>query len=242
MIGNPVLPGEEMDVTTLSISSLAHLCQKATDSFFQRTSFDDSYCLELFRRAIELQNELAWEILVQQYTGLVISWIHRHPYFSNADEEHEYFVNRTFDNFWQAFNRDPEKLHKFNNVKSLLQYLKLCTNSAVKEYVERQMRPSSMDLSTVPLSSITNPNDPIANLEDSISANSVWRYILTVVKTEQERIVAEDYLIYDLKPREIYARHKDEFTAVSEVSRVKDNFMARLKRDKDLAQIFSGHG
>ena len=240
MASKPTYPCEDLDLTTLSISSLAHLCRRATDRFFQHASHDDSYCFELFRRAIQEQDELAWDILIEQYTNLVKSWIHRHPYFRQADEDQEYFLNRTFDNFWHAFSRNPDKLDRFNNINSLLQYLKLCTNSAVKEYVDRQMLPRGVFLSETPVETIVNTVDPIASMDDKMFANNVWHYVISTLKNEQERIVAEDYLIYDLKPREIFARHREEFTNVSQVSRVKENLMARLGRDKQLASIFSG--
>ena len=229
-----------LDLTTLSLSSLAHLCRKSTDLFFQGVDYDDSSCFELFRRATQEEDDLAWEIVVNQYTNLVISWVQRHPSYFYADEEREYFVNRTFDNFWRAFSGNPEKLQKFNDVKSILQYLKLCTNSAVKEYVDRQMRPQGLSLSEKPIESIPSKIDPIGRIDEKIAANRLWQYILGLVKNEQEKIVAEDYFIYDLKPREIYVRHKEAFSTVSQVSRVKDNFIARLKRDDELAAILSG--
>ncbi len=240
LAGKPKLSGDGLDVTILTLSSLAHLCQKATDRFFQKLDYDDSYCVELFRRAVHGQDELAWDVLIQQYTPLVKSWIYRHPSFAIADEDQEYFVNRTFDNFWGAFMRDPEKLHKFKNVGSILQYLKLCTNSAVKEYVDRRMRPQGIDISARPLESIPSPFNPITNLESNIFANEIWQHVVSVLKNDQERIVAEDFLIYDLKPREIYARHPEEFSGVSQVRRIKENLMARLRRDKQLSRIFSG--
>jgi hypothetical protein len=239
LAGNPATTGADLDLTKLSISSIAHLCRKSTDLFFQGLEYDDRACLELFRRATQKGDELAWEALIRQYNDLVISWVLRHPYFPRADEEPEYFANRTFGKFWYAFNRDPDKLQKFVNVKTLLQYLKLCANSAVKEYVERKMSPQDQIQSGQPVESIPNAVDPIGRIEENITALRVWQYILSAVKNEQERIVAEDYLIYDLKPREIFARHREAFDSISQVSRVKENLMARLRRDKQLEYIFS---
>lgn len=227
-----------MDHTTLSLSSLAHLCRKSTDRFFQGLDHDDRSCLELFRRAIENQDDLSWDLLIEQYTPLVLSWIRRHAYYPNADEEPDYFVNRTFDKFWHVFNRNPQKLQKFKNVKAILSYLKLCTNSAVKEYVERQMRPQGVSLSERPIETLPSETNPIQQVEDNMSATTLWRYILSITKNEQERIIAENYFIYDLKPREIQSRHTDLFSTVAQVSRVKENLMARLRRDKRLARIF----
>jgi len=232
--GTKEIAGDCLDPNRLSLSSLAHLCRKETDRFFNRGDYDDRYCRELFRRAIQGRDELAWEILTEQYSALVKSWIQRHPSFVLADEEKEFFVNRTFDNFWYAFSRDPNKLSKFRNLKSLLQYLKLCTNSAVKEYVSRQMRPQGIPLSSTPVLSIADPVDPVVEAEEKLQARKIWQYVVSVLKSDQEKIVAEEFLIYDLKPREIFARHGASFSDVGQVRRVKENLMARLRRDRQL--------
>lgn len=231
--------GAGLDLSVLNLSSLAHLCRQATDRFFQHGAYDDRYCLELFRRAIWEQDEEAWQILVDQYGNLVTSWVQRHHAFALADEDREYFVNRTFANFWRAFSRDPQKLAKFGDLKSLLQYLKLCAYSAVQEYVERQMRPRHMTLSDKPIETIADLNDYIGDVDDHMLATTLWKHVLSSVKNDQERIVARDYLLYDMKPREIYARHKDVFASVSQLRRVKGNLMARLRRDNELLSFLA---
>lgn len=239
MSANFLATGEDLDLTALSVSSLAHQCRKSTNLFFKGLEVDDRPCFELFRRAVKQQNEASWDILLEQYYPLVVSWVQRHPYFPNADEEIDYFVNRTFDKFWHAFNRNPQKLNKFKNLKAVLSYLKLCTNSALKEYVERQMQPQGISLSQRPIDTLPNENNPIQQVDDNISANHLWRYIMSLTKNPEEKIVAEETFLYDLKPREIQSRHSDIFSTVSQVSRVKENLMARLRRDKEISRIFS---
>ncbi|MDX1417601.1 MAG: hypothetical protein R3293_25585 [Candidatus Promineifilaceae bacterium] len=235
----PVQSETSVDLSALSLSSLAHLCRKETDRFFKNLDYDDRYCFELFRRAILERDDISWDIILEQYSALVRSWIERHPSYPITDENKDFFVNRTFDNFWHAFNRDPNKLQKFSNVKSLLQYLKLCTNSAVREYADRRMHPQGVALSSTPVVSIAHPVDEIADFENTVAAKALWQYIEGLLKSEQERIVAQDFLIYDLKPREIYASHEDGFSGVPQVRRIKENLMARLRRDSYLAEIIS---
>jgi hypothetical protein len=230
---------KEMDLSTLNLSSLAHLCRQETDRYFQRAAYDDSYCFELFRRAIEQKDETAWTIIVNQYDKLVRAWVKRHHSFALVDEDQDYFVNRAFDNFWSAFSRDPHKISKFSNLKSLLQYLKLCTYTAVQEYAERRMHPSHLTLSEKPIEAIAKRNDSIGSVDDGLIAGIVWQYVLAAVKTEQERVIIEDFLLYNMKPREIYARHPDLFADVVQVSRVKGNFMTRLRRNKQLLAIIA---
>lgn len=226
-----------MDLSNLNISSLAHLCRQATDRYFQHAAYDDSYCLELFRRAIEQKDETAWYVVVNQYDNLVRAWIQRHQSFSIADEDQDYFVNRSFDNFWSAFSRNPQKISNFSNVKSLLQYLKLCTYTAVQEYVERRMHPRHVSHSERPVESIPERIDTIRSVDDSMIAGIVWKYIEDALKTEQERAVAEDFLLHDMKPQEIFSQHPELFTDVTQVRRVKGNLMTRLRRNKHLLAI-----
>ncbi len=230
---------KEMDLSKLNISSLAHLCRQSTDRYFQRIEYDDSYCLELFRRAIEQKDETAWTVVVTQYDSLVRAWIHRHHSFDIADEDPDYFVNRTFDSFWSAFSRNPQKFSNFRNLKSLLQYLKLCTYSAVQEYVERRMPPRHIIQSDIPMESFAERNDSISSVDDNMIAGIVWQYVLAATKSEQERVAAEDFLRHDMKPQEIYRRHMELFTDVAHVRRVKGNFMTRLRRNKQLMAIVS---
>ncbi len=230
---------KEMDLTKLNLSSLAHLCRQETDRYFQRAPYDDSTCLELFRRAIEQKDETAWTIIINQYEKLVGSWVIRHRSYPLTDEDQEYFMNRAFDSFWTAFSRDPSKFSKFRNLKSLLQYLKLCTYTAVQEYAERRMHPRHMTLSEKPIEAVAERIDSIGAVDDSMIAGIVWQYVLGAVKTEQERIVAEDFLLHDMKPREIYARNSDLFADVAQVRRVKGNFMTRLRRNKQLIAIIA---
>lgn len=235
-----VIQKPELDLTTLHISSLAHLCRQATDRYFQQEAYDDSYCLELFRRAIQEKDEAAWVVVLDQYSSLVRSWVQRHYSFPAADEEPDFFVNRAFDNLWSAFSRNPDKLQKFRNLKSLLQYLKLCTHTAVQSYVERKMPPRSITQSEQPLDTVAERVDSINSVDDNIVAGIVWKYVVESLKTEQERVIAREFLLHDIKPQEIFARHKDLFADVSQVRRVKGNLMTRLRRNTQLMAIVAG--
>jgi hypothetical protein len=235
-----VLKRQEIDLSSLNISSLAHLCRQATNRYFLHKANDDSYCLELFRRAIAEKDETAWFVVINQYENLVKAWVQRHQSFPLADEDVNYFVNRSFDSFWTAFSRNPSKLSKFQNIKSLLQYLKLCTHTAVQSYVERRMPPRHIIHSEIPAEAIAETADSINSVDDNMVAGIVWQYILAAIKTEQEQVIAEDFLLHDMKPQDIYARHTDMFADVGQVRRVKGNLMTRLRRNKQLLAIVGG--
>lgn len=235
-----MLQKQDLDLTTLHISSLAHLCRQATDRYFQQEAYDDSYCLEMFRRAIEEKSEQAWFVIVDQYGNLVRSWVQRHHAYHAADEDAEFFVNRAFDNFWSAFSRDPSKLRKFDKLKALLQYLKLCTHTAVQSYVERKMPPRHVVHSERPLETIPERVDTINSVDENMVAGIVWQYILAALKTDQEQIIAREYLLHGTKPQEIFSYYPEQFDSIDQVRRVKGNLMARLRRNQQLMAIVTG--
>jgi hypothetical protein len=96
-----------------------------------------------------------------------------------------------------------------------------------------------MTLSDKPIETIADLNDYIGDVDDHMLATTLWKHVLSSVKNDQERIVARDYLLYDMKPKEIYARHKDVFDSVSQLRRVKGNLMARLRRDNELLSFLA---
>jgi hypothetical protein len=54
---------------------------------------------------------------------------------------------------------------------------------------------------------------------------------------EKERRVVYGSFVLALKPRELYAQFQDTFRDVNEVYRVKENVLARLRRDAELAEL-----
>jgi predicted nucleic acid-binding protein len=232
----------DTSLSTLSVAGLAHRCRQETERFYRRLRYDERFCFELFRRAILQCSEQAWDLIVEQYTRQVTTWVTRHEAFAAVNEPSDYFVNHAFAKFWRAFSRDPLKLNRFESLRALMQYLKLCAHSALKEYVQRHMsRDEEWDSETAAPHHGSAP-DPATEMASDLAAQRLWQRVLKVVKTDQERIIAEAYFVYDMKPREIFSWRQDAFDDVVQVRRVKDNFLARLRRDKQLLAILQEHG
>ena len=227
------------ELPKLSIAGLAHRCSRETERFYRGLLYDERYCFEIFRRAILSQNERAWSLLVQQYTPQVTAWVERCESFTAVDEARDYFVNQAFARFWRAFNRDPHKIHKFDSLNKLLQYLKLCAYSSVKEHASRHLTPYEVPESEAP--DLKDDHDPVATVGAAMRAERLWKHVLSVTKTNQERIIAEAYFVYDMKPMEIYSRYSDHFADVKEVRQVKDNFVRRLRRDMEVLAALESH-
>src|SRR5215472_7278656 len=65
---------------------------------------DDRAGLELFHRAIKQRDELAWAVIEQQWRGLLLYWLHRHPAARLALEleSPQRYVSAALNTFWQA--------------------------------------------------------------------------------------------------------------------------------------------
>jgi DNA-directed RNA polymerase specialized sigma24 family protein len=225
---------EETDLASLSISSLCHRCAIETDQFFHRKRHDPRYCFELFRRAIIDQNQRAWDFLFSQYRPLVTGWVERHTLFPACGEESEFFVNWAFEKLWSVMT--PEKLARFPNLKSILQYLQMCVHSVIVDYMRgREQAELLADL---------NKNDLPAKDREAISperealrqihASELWRMLNGKLKDEKERKVVYGSFVLAMKPGELIEHYNGDFEDVNDIYRVKENVLARFRRDDEL--------
>ena len=224
------------DLQSLTLSGIAHRCTSETELFFQRRAYDPRYCFELFRRAILHRDQRAWEHLYSQYRPQVAGWVRRHSAFPSTGEEAQYFVNRAFEKMWQALT--PERFDRFPDLKSLLRYLQMCVHSTVLDVVRAKECPLA-DISLETLAIENSSNEPAvehAALEQ-MRRQEFWREIEARLHSDQERHVVYGSFVLALKPREVYAHYPDIFCDVHHVYRVKENVLARLRRDSALEAL-----
>lgn len=227
----------QTELQLLTLAGIAHRCTQETERFFQRRNYDPRYCFELFRRAIMHHNQRAWELVYAQYRPLVTGWVKHHSAFPDSGEESQYFINRAFEKMWAALA--PEKFGNFSDLKSLLRYLQMCVHSVILDYIRAAKQPivgSRADVSTV-----KNPaEDPVVEDQalDRMQRQEFWKEISTRLHNEKERRVVYGSFVLALKPRELYAQFRETFRDVNEVYRVKENVLARLRRDAELEELF----
>ena len=224
------------DVRLLTLTGVAHRCAQETELFFQRQSYDPQYCFELFRRAIVHCNQRAWELVYAQYRSLVAGWVERHSAFSTSGEEVQYFVNRAFEKMWGALT--PAKFSNFLNLKSLLRYLQMCVHSVILDHV-RVAEQSSLGIRDELLAAEGKARNPGVETRalDQVHRQGFWREINARLRNEKERQVVYGSFVLALKPRELYAQFQETFRDVNEVYRVKENVLARLRRDAELEEL-----
>jgi DNA-directed RNA polymerase specialized sigma24 family protein len=225
-----------IDLPALSVTGLTHRCAQETESFFRRHPYDPAPCYELFRRALLERNQRAYECLYTQYQPLVAGWVERHPSFSGAGEEVQYFVNRAFEKLWQALT--PEKFGRFPDLKSVLSYLKLCTHSVVIDHARvRQHALLDEEASDAMLAMHAAGDDLEADAVERAQHQEFWRQINRRLADEKEQAVVFGSFVLAMKPAELQVRYAHLFGDVREVYRVKQNVLDRLRRDPELHNL-----
>lgn len=219
---------------SLSLPALAQHCVEESDHFFHRRDHDPRYCFELFRRAIVEHDQRAWNYLCDNYRPLVSGWVRRCRAFSGTGEEIDYFVNGAFAKMWSAMS--AEKFDSFSDLKSLLRYLQLCVSSVVTDHAR------SADyherLADLPPGV---EEDEGENVEDVALARTeredFWEAISQRLNDDKERLVLHYSYVVGFKPSQIYEEKEELFDDVREIYRIKENVLARLRRDTGLQAL-----
>ena len=224
----------------MPLDELAQRCAQETMLYLKSLVNDTSYCFELFRRAIAKRDELAWNAILNQYKPAVARWVNRwadrHPDFPLARDEAEDFIDEAFIRFWNHFT--PDKLHKSQGLEGVLQYLKMCVNSAISDIWRKMQRrqfdqrPESEDQDDGP-----EPSEPAPTPEEMLQKGELWNSIQTRLKDEKEHTVIYASFFLGLSPREILAEFPAMFRDIDGIYQCKANVLARLGRDLDLRDL-----
>lgn len=225
------------ELENLSLSGISRRCAQESDQFFNRKEHDPRFCYELFRRAILHRNDLAWERIYDQYERLVKHWVERHAAFPTSGEEVQFFMNRAFEKMWLGVT--PKKFESFKDLKSLLRYLQMCVHSVMVDFI----RQKEYKLKVKPTEEmIYEPHSGQTVVEDKITGKlagqALWDWLQTQLQDEREECVVYNMFVLGMKPREVADKFQDIFDDVTVVYRVKENLLARLRRNDELKEFF----
>jgi len=215
---------EEIDV-----AKLAERCAQEAAKSRRKRPADDRYCFELFRRAIVQQDQQAWEAVFHQYRRLVYSSI------GGSHPKVEDLVNETFARFWQGVT--PDKFQsRFHDLGGVLAYLKVCARNLVINY-ERRRGKERLAHSLVKEFTVPPPELEREAIE-TLAGQNLAAYIKSCLRDKREQLVF--YLSFELglNPKEIYEQHHHEFESAKQVSRIKEGFLKRLRRDPMLLKLW----
>ncbi len=223
---------------SLSLAGLAQHCAEESDHFFHRRANDPRYCFELFRRAIVEHNQRAWAYLCDNYRPLVSGWVRRNRAFSSSGEEMDYFVNGAYAKMWSAMS--SEKFDSFPDLKSLLRYLQLCVASVVTDHARSAEYYEMLEDLPPGVEEATGVHVEEVALERTERV-AFWQAIGQRLNDDKERMVLHYSYVVGFKPGQIYDERQDLFEDVREIYRIKENILARLRRDTELQDLLLHH-
>ncbi|HLI05677.1 MAG TPA: hypothetical protein VKV40_03835 [Ktedonobacteraceae bacterium] len=209
----------------IPLTVLALLCQDELKRYRRKESGEQSYCLELIRRAVQQQSEQAWAVIQECFSETLCCWIRSHSSRDTAlrlDTEENY-VAQTIARFWSAM-RDQSVV--FTSLAAVLSYLRATLTGILIDTVRTYHRSQ-----VVALPEPDYPGEPF--IEDVLDDEDIWQSIQPLLPDARERRLA--YLLYycGLKPREIIIHCPDEYTNIKEIYRLNQNFLDRLRRNHE---------
>ena len=219
-----------LDLAHLTTVELAERCAAEQARFHERLPVEEHAGLELFRRAIQQHDEAAWELLYQQWKGLLLHWLHQHPAARLVLEREsaESYLTATLTKFWQATTGTTHSRPAFETLADILAYLRRCLNSVVLDAV-RQMRSRPQEVSEAVLARRA------VNQAES-SGGDLWRCIERALPDARERRLVYLRYVLGYRPREIVAAYPAEFPQVAMIYQMERNVLQRLSRHPVLAR------
>ncbi|MCA9972826.1 MAG: sigma-70 family RNA polymerase sigma factor [Anaerolineales bacterium] len=190
-------------------------------------------CFELFRRAIDLQDALAWAAIEEQYRDLILHWLLPGSRLSTGDVETADLLQATLLRFWRTLSTlDVPLRSRFPHVGALLNYLKKCAITVRLDWQRRQQREQRLrerlqreqSFFRDQLATQLEKRDVLARQA------AVQAWLQENLQDAQERLVYELSYVAELKPREIAAQYPAEFASAKAVYRVKLRLIKRMQR------------
>lgn len=223
---------------TRTIPELAEGCH--ADQLVRKD--DSRHCLELFSRAMVLDDQQAWYAIEREFRGRVKGWVYTYSRFWQTDETVDYFVNEAFARMW-IYGRKRAREGRLVHLGGYLEYLKRCAWSAIEDH----LRKWGKDTLSRPINSgggedegadtliESLPNEP---REGSELADLVRQVLGEMTDADpRQRLVAEESWWYGFAPREIQSRHPELFQTVAQVYGIKKNLIKRLKNHPGLTAL-----
>jgi DNA-directed RNA polymerase specialized sigma24 family protein len=213
----------------MTASELAGACREQTRRFLSDQASDDTFGLELWRRAIEERDQFAWEALMTQYRGLVIASIRRHPLAHMAYDDVDDWVCRVFERFWRAI--DAGRFSSFSDIAAVMGYLKMCAHSVLTDAARSRRSDREAPLSDA-IAAPAGGRDLTEQVIGSLVGEQLWQAIQLELQDDAERCLAYLSFVREMRPAEIQTRRPDLFPSNAEVYRVKRNILDRLRRSE----------
>jgi DNA-directed RNA polymerase specialized sigma24 family protein len=233
----------------LSLDDLIQHCHAETVRYLRtHQAGEDSYCLELFRRAVQEHNESAWAFIYTTYSTeeflgehYILKWVRswlngRHGGVIRSAFTEDEIVQEV----WLRFaNSEAAKTFNFETMSQLMSYLRRLINNFIMD-VARRRAPKFIESATEQEAAhieqmIRTVPDQRSNGVDSLMAEhesleELLRQIgEQIITNESEWLVFRSYFLERLPPRKLYALFPGIF-APGEVEIIRTRLVRRLRK------------
>lgn len=213
----------------LNVSALVEQCQREIQAYRRGEPSNETYGLELLRRAIMQSDQDARAGVQQCFGEFVRGWLHGHPRREVACrlESEEAYVALAFERFWQATVRQQLV---FRTLSGALVYLRASLQGAILGALRTYSRPGEV--------SLPEPGEGgEPQVEDLAASLEFWEVLQRMLPSEREQRLA--YLLYHcgLGPREIVRFCPQEWHDVQEMYRLRRNIIERLLRSANQLEL-----
>ncbi len=237
------------DLRSLALDELIQCCHLATVTYLRtHQAGDDSYCLELFRRAVQDHDETAWAFVYTAYSTeeflgehYVLKWVRswlngRHgAAIRNAFTEEEIVQE-----VWLRFSSsDAAKTFNFESMGQLMSYLRRLVNNFIMDTARRrapQIIETSTDLEAAHIEQVIRmlPDQRSASVDNLMVEHEAMEELLweigdQIITNDSERLVFRSYFLEHLPPRKLYALNPGRF-APGEVEIIRTRLVRRLRK------------
>jgi hypothetical protein len=237
----------EGDIASLPMAVLDTACCRAVELFHHQEVSDPADCLEIFRRALELKQDAAWECLLNGCVGAEVrgrlvsdsAWRIARRYQSE-----EAYLTFAFTRFmlWHAGRVASDEPVRLDSFGGLLTLLHKCLHCALLEEMRIWSPPGTWQKKYVPATggqtetmgwaSPSFSGEPMGDKspEDVALDREVLRQVWSCARgrREQRLIALRWYLGYP--PREIVERWPQEYSSTREIGQMLQNILARYYR------------
>jgi hypothetical protein len=222
----------ERSLRHLALPDVIAGCQAESN---QDRAEEQGYCFELFRRALEEQEQAAWSAIDSQYRQLILHWMYNSSPGLPREEIDE-VVPETLPKFWKILTKSTTPLtNRFAHVGALLKYLKQCAISVLRDHERRLQRRERIKARLVAANPRSVPHleyeqELLARLDRERLLQVVQRWVATYVTDPHEQRVLSLSFEYGLTPSQIAENYPKEFADVQTVRRIKERLLKRAKR------------
>jgi hypothetical protein len=217
--------GDEQPVAAML--DLAPLARRAAQELASVTSglnrpTTPSYALELMARALQTNSNEAWTFVLEVFTPVMRTWIHRHPSYQEimAYGEEEPIILEAFE---RLFEHNRGRSVELPGLQPFLHYLRVALHGAIMDRLREKAN-------AAPALHATAEYVPVAEVTTGASTAEIWSKLESCTINERERLLIRLRWAEELAPREIMRLFPAEFASAREISRMLSNVLARYRR------------